>query len=128
MASPSDHPDAASIRLERRGDLAVAVVAAPRNFDARTEDATWGLIDAALRQGVRGVVFDLTGTAYLSSSGLRVIVQTLHRKEAKSRIRLAAARPAVAEVLRLARVDAMVSSRPTVAEALDEVFAAAADD
>src|SRR5262245_48631968 len=60
-------------------------------------------LEAALAAG-RGVLFDLSGLEYVSSSGLRCFMLAARQAAAKNaRLAVAAPRPVVAEILEISR-------------------------
>ena len=72
-----------------------------------------GLRAALTVQGVRAMLVDLDGLRFLDSSGVRVLLQT-HRlaRERDVFLRVARARPTVAQVLRVTNVADLLGLEP----------------
>ena len=72
------------------------------------------------------IVFDITGVNQVDSTGVGIIVMCSGKlKKAGGELRLAGAKPAVENVLKMTRVDSIVSLYPTTAAALESFRASA---
>jgi len=83
-------------------------------------------LDAALEAG-RGVLFDLSGLEYVSSSGLRCFMLAAKQAAARNgKLAVAAPRPVVAEIFEISRFSMVLRTFPTLREALGYFSAEAA--
>jgi anti-anti-sigma factor len=83
-------------------------------------------LDAALAAG-HGVLFDLSGLEYVSSSGLRCFMLAAKQAAAKQvRLAVAAPRPVVAEIFEISRFNMVFRIFPTLREGLGFLSAGAA--
>jgi anti-sigma B factor antagonist len=97
--------------LSLRGEVDVA-----NSHEVR--DAALALVGG----GARGLVVDLTGTAYLDSAGLGILVGLLKRsKEADFKLAIAGAQPAVQRLFEITKLNRVFPMHADVASALQEV-------
>src|SRR5689334_20338782 len=91
----------------------------------RLDAVTSPPVEARLLEAVRrspGVVLDLSGLDYVSSAGLRILLKAAKQaKGAKSRLALAALRPAVHEVFEVSGFFSLLDAYPSRREALAAV-------
>jgi anti-sigma B factor antagonist len=116
--------------LAPRSIADVLVLAPAGRLDHESVDAfRSGLqphLDAALAAG-RGVLFDLSGLEYVSSSGLRCFMLAAKQAAAANgRLAVAAARPVVAEIFEISRFNLVFRIFPTLREGLGFLSAEAA--
>jgi anti-anti-sigma factor len=75
-------------------------------LDLASADALEQALDAALADGERPVVVDMTALSFIDSTGIALLIATLSRPEAGPRLRFVPSRePAVIRVLALTGVD-----------------------
>jgi anti-sigma B factor antagonist len=101
---------------------ATAVVEFPAEVDLTVADAAREAMLAALNQGAKLLVVDMTATTFCDSSGITAIVRADRRAVAGGGlVRVAAATPGVLRVFQLVGIDRLIEIRPTVADALGPV-------
>ncbi len=100
------------------GDVLILSLAVPR-LDAVNSGDVLQAVLSHLSETAPRVVLDLEQVGYLSSAGLRAIVQTArHVKGSGGRLALCGARPSVSEIIAISGFDSMLPVLPTRAEAM----------
>lgn len=80
------------------------------------------LISDLLSQEEKKVIFDISGVSHIDSTGVGIIVMCFGKmKKAGGDLRVAGARGIVEEVLKMTKVDRIISSYPTAAAAVEGV-------
>ena len=100
------------------------VISLAGSFDALTADQARNAIGAQIDAGQQRIVLDLSQVDFMSSAGVRVILEML--KSARGTggdLRLAAARSSVKQTLEISGLVRVLKTYPSVAEAVRD-FAA----
>lgn len=98
----------------------VAVVRTPQRLDMVAAPRLKRLLDQVVQEGHMRIVADLTGTAFVDSSGLGALVGGLKTaRQAGGDLRLAADGEQVLTVLSLTNLDRILRPHPGVQDALD---------
>jgi len=101
-----------SIHVKEMGEL--AIVSCVGSIDALTA----GEVEAALH-GRKNIVIDLGGVDFISSAGLRVILDALKNcRKTSGELRIAAAQPGVERVLNISGFTTILKCYPDVASAV----------
>jgi anti-anti-sigma factor len=80
------------------------------------------LISDLLSQDEKKIIFDISGVSHIDSTGVGIIVMCFGKmKKAGGDLRVAGARGIVEEVLKMTKVDRIISSYPTAAAAVEGV-------
>ena len=96
----------------------VAVVTVAGSIDALTSGEVSSHLANQISQGYRQLLLDLSQVEYMSSAGLRAIMDGLKAsRQAGGDLRLAAPQPGVEKVLRMAGFPSIMKSYPSLAEA-----------
>ncbi|HEY1107403.1 MAG TPA: STAS domain-containing protein [Opitutaceae bacterium] len=96
------------VQKHSHGDVATLSVIAPRLDAANSNEALQAIL-AELDPKTPRVVLDLEQIGYLSSAGLRTLVQTAKRVKADGgRLALCAVRPPVREIIDIAGFDTLM--------------------
>lgn len=95
------------------------VIALTGSVDALTASEAGAFLSAQVREGATRVILDLSGVDYMTSTGLRVILVTLHEtRQAGGDLRLAAAQEDVLKVLSMSGFTSIIKNYPDVAAAV----------
>ena len=99
------------------------VVAATGRVDAYTSPQLEEALDAIIRTGRFRIVFDMSGVEYISSIGLRALIDTYKvcKRYQRGRIVLASPQPFVQQTLALAGFYTILDVYDTVVEAMGNV-------
>ena len=98
-------------------DIAVLEMAGRICLGSASQQVEWSLADL-LKQNQKKIVFDLSGVTVLDSTGVGIIVMCFGKmKKAGGDLRVAGAKGLVEEVLKMTKVDRIISLYPTAAEA-----------
>jgi anti-anti-sigma factor len=91
-------------------------------FGSECQQIEW-LISDLLSQDEKKIIFDLSGVSHIDSTGVGIIVMCFGKmKTAGGDLRVAGARGVVAEVLKMTKVDKIISLYPSTAAALEGVI------
>jgi len=86
------------------------------------------LIDELIHEGRKKVVFDLSNLTHIDSTGVGILVTSCGRMTAAgAELRLAALRPRVSDVMRVAKLDRIITFYPTVASATENFTSASSN-
>ena len=97
----------------------VTVVSVMDDLDSATSVEATAYLDAEIDRGHTNLVIDLGGVAYLSSAGLRVILDAMRKtRRSGGDVRLAGARGNIRRVVDLAGLAQFTQTFPTVQEAV----------
>jgi anti-anti-sigma factor len=96
----------------------VAVVTIEGSIDALTSGEVSAHLAGQISRGYLHMILDLSQVEYMSSAGLRAIMDGLKTsRQAGGDLRLAAPQPGVDKVLRMAGFPSIMKSYPSLAEA-----------
>ena len=96
----------------------VAVVTIEGSIDALTSAEVSAHLAGQISQGYHQLILDLNQVEYMSSAGLRAIMDGLKAsRQSGGDLRLAAPQPGVDKVLRMAGFPSIMKSSPSLAEA-----------
>jgi len=96
-------------------EVAGRIVAGPE-----CQQIEW-LVADLLSQGEKKIVFDISGVTYIDSTGVGIIAMCFGKmKKARGDLCVAGARGIVEEVLKMTKLDGIISLYPTVAAAVTE--------
>jgi anti-sigma B factor antagonist len=96
----------------------VAVVAISGSIDALTSSEVSSHLTSQVGQGYRHIVLDLSQVEYMSSAGLRAIMEGLKSsRQAGGDLRLASPQPGVDKVLKMAGFPSILKSFASPVEA-----------
>lgn len=120
MTSTSGSGSDLSLQVEPHGQSRVVkpigridFATTPDFQDALTQQA------AAVGRGA-GLIVDLSGVDLITSAGLRALMQTKKRlSEAGAQLVVVGVAGAVADVIRVSRLDTLLTLKPTVSKALE---------
>jgi anti-anti-sigma factor len=122
VAFAREAPGVNVVRMSRRRPSrapAVRQFALHGRLDARHSTAALAPVRAALDDGARAVLLDLSDVSFISSSGLRDLIVLLRRVRAVGgELRLCALQPLVAEVFALTGFVQLFPIHPTAADGL----------
>jgi|SRR5208337_3862075 len=105
------------IKEEKRGD--VKIVGLRGKLDAETSPSVQERVMNLLGQGERRLVFDFSELTYISSCGLRVLIEVARDlQKADGKLALGALNGHVSEVIRIAGLTSILSIYPTCEEAV----------
>lgn len=91
------------------------VVRVPAEIDLTNADAVREALLAALNQGARALIVDMTDTTFCDSAGITAVVRAARRAAATgATIRLAVSAPSVLRVLNLVGIDRLIDIHPSV--------------
>ena len=97
----------------------VAIAAITGSIDALTAGEVAVHLTAQVSQGYKYIVLDLSQVEYMSSAGLRAIMEGLKTsRQAGGDLRLAAPQPGVAKVLKMAGFPSILKSFASLDEAV----------
>jgi anti-sigma B factor antagonist len=97
----------------------VLVISLAGSLDALSADEAQGTIAAQLNGEPQQVVLDLGQVGFMSSSGIRVLVETLKRSRGNGGdMCLAAAQPGIQQTLEISGLARLVKIHPSVEEAV----------
>jgi anti-sigma B factor antagonist len=101
----------------------VRVVTLSGRLDLEATEADSPLLQQALEQGPGGIIVDLGDVAFISSSGLRMLIAT-HQKaqSAGKKMALVRARPSVYKIFKVSALDAMFRFFDSEALAVDALW------
>jgi anti-sigma B factor antagonist len=106
-------------------DIEVVAVSGQILLGRECQKVEWA-IDGLLREGKTKVVFDLKDLTHIDSTGLGILLTCCGRvTEAGGELRLAALQPRIVEVMRIAKIDRILTFYPS-AQAAAENFTSAA--
>lgn len=89
--------------------VSTVVVTMPAEIDIANASRLASELDAAILQGVKALVIDMTFTTFCDSQGVKVIVRTRRRAEAEGvDLRLVTASPQVLRILSVTALDTVV--------------------
>ena len=95
------------------------IVTLPGEIDVTNAQSIGDELQAACGPGVAVVIADMTGTAFLDSSGVRyLLLASEHAANANAELRLVIESAAVLRVLQLTGVDRLLKTYPTLQAAL----------
>jgi len=105
------------IKVERHN--AIAVVAVSGDVDAGTAPQLRQKFDELLSDGEQNFVIDLSGVAFMDSSGLATLVQLFKRvRIGPGDVRLCGLQPEVRRIFALTRLDRVFDTFPSLQEAV----------
>ena len=108
--------------IETRRDSGTLVIGAQDRLDLANAQIFYDELDAAIESSVRAVVIDMAGLTYISSAGLRVILQTLRRLQRQdARLALCSLSNEVQNVFDTSGFAQLVEIRSSRAEAIAAV-------
>jgi anti-sigma B factor antagonist len=108
------------VEISREGEI--AIVRTMQRVDTSNADLLEAELIKLLGTGARLLVFDLSGTKYIASSGLRILLSTA-KKLANSggKMALSGLNPQVREVFTIAGFDRIFKIYPSLEEAVKGV-------
>jgi anti-sigma B factor antagonist len=107
------------IRSEQHHQALVITLAG--SFDALTADEAWSTIGMQIGEERQQVVLDLSHVDFMSSSGVRVLLETLKRVRGKGGdLHLAAAGSSVKRTLEISGLVRVLKTYPSVSEAVSD--------
>lgn len=96
----------------------IAVVTVEGSIDALTSGEVSQHLSGQVNQGYTLLLLNLSQVEYMSSAGLRAIMDGLKTsRQAGGDLRLAAPQPGVEKVLRMAGIPSIIKSYPSLSEA-----------
>jgi anti-anti-sigma factor len=105
------------IRVEQSGEVAVVSIAG--DIDALTADEASAFLNAQLDGGREQLVLDLGQVKFMSSSGIRLLLEILKKsREQGGDLRLAQAPAGVARTLEITGLARILKAYPSVDEAV----------
>jgi anti-anti-sigma factor len=110
-------PDVQRTRIEP--DVEVLVVSGQIILGRECQRVEWA-IEELIRHGHKKVVFDLTNLTHIDSTGVGIIVTCNGKMTAAGgELRLAALQPRIREILRVAKLDRVLSFYPSAETAAE---------
>jgi anti-sigma B factor antagonist len=100
---------------------AVSVVTVGGEIDLATAPVVEGAIDQALAGQPEALVIDLSSVTFLSSTGLRMLIETQHVVAGKARLAVVADSPATSRPILLMQLNTVIDVYPTLDEAVRAV-------
>jgi len=95
------------------------VISLAGSLDALTADQAWGTIGTQLNGGEPQVVLDLGQVGFMSSSGIRMLLEMLKQSRGMGGdLRLAAVQPGVQRILEISGLARLLKIYPSVEEAV----------
>ncbi len=108
--------------IETGRDSGALVIRAEDRLDLANAQIFHDELDAAIEASERAVVIDMSGLTYISSAGLRVIIQMLRRLQRQdARLALCSLSNEVQNVFDTSGIAQLVDIRPSRAEAIAAV-------
>ncbi|MCY4416679.1 MAG: STAS domain-containing protein [Chloroflexi bacterium] len=108
--------------IETRRDNGTLVIRAEDRLDLANAQVFHDELDAAIESSERAVVIDMSGLTYISSAGLRVIIQMLRRLQRQdARLALCSLSTEVQNVFDTSGIGRLVDIQPSRAEAIAAV-------
>ncbi len=108
--------------IETRRDNGTLVIRAEDRLDLANAQVFHDELDAAIESSERAVVIDMSGLTYISSAGLRVIIQMLRRLQRQdARLALCSLSHEVQNVFDTSGIGRLVDIQPSRAEAIAAV-------
>jgi anti-anti-sigma factor len=105
------------IKEEKRGD--VKIIGLRGKLDAETSPGAQKWLMSLMDQGERRLVFDFSELTYISSSGLRLLIEVARNlSKTNGKLALAALNYHVGEVIKIAGFTSIFSIYPTCEEAV----------
>jgi anti-sigma B factor antagonist len=102
------------------------IVTLPAEIDVTNAQRIGDELHAAFGPGVAVVIADMTGTAFLDSSGIRyLLLASEHAAQANAELRLVTESAAVLRILAITGVDRLLKTYPTLQAALTNAGQAA---
>ena len=101
---------------ERDGVTLVRVT--EKRLDAAAAPAFKARVSDLIAGGASRIVVDLSGVAFVDSSGLGTLVSALKQLGSRGDLALAGVQPAVAKLLQLTRLDRVFRTFPTAEDAV----------
>lgn len=95
------------------------VITLAGSFDALTADEAWSTIGMRIGEGQQQIVFDLSRVDFLSSAGVRVLLETLKRVRGKGGdLHLVGAGSSVRRTLEISGLVRVLKTFPSVPDAV----------
>jgi anti-sigma B factor antagonist len=95
------------------------VISLAGSFDALTADEAWSTIGMRIGEEQQQIVLDLSQVDFMSSAGVRVLLETLKRVRGKGGdLHLAAAGSSVRRTLEISGLVRVLKTYPSVSEAV----------
>ena len=117
-------PEEETVDLHSEQHHQVVVIGLEGSFDALTADEARAKMQQQIDEGNQRIVLDLSRVDFLSSAGVRVLLQMLKRiRLLDGDLRLAAAQSSVEKTLEILGLVRVLKTYPSVAEAVHD-FAA----
>ena len=108
--------------IETRRDNGTLVIQAEERLDLASAQKFHDELDAAIASSERAVVIDMSGLTYISSAGLRVVVQMVRRMQRQdAKLALCSLSNEVLDVFNTSGIARLVDIRPSRAEAIAAV-------
>ena len=105
------------VKEEKRGD--VKIIGLRGRLDAETSPSVEKRLMNLMDQGERRLVFDFSELTYISSSGLRVLIEVVRNlQKTNGKLALAALSDHVLEIIKIAGFTSIFSIYPTCDEAV----------
>ena len=108
--------------IETRRDNGTLVIQAEERLDLVSAQKFHDELDAAIESSERAVVIDMSGLTYISSAGLRVVLQMVRRMQRQdAKLALCSLSNEVQNVFDTSGIAKLVDIRPSRAEAIAAV-------
>ena len=106
--------------VEKKQD-GICILTLKGRLDANTADEFRGKILQIIEDGTHNIVLDCGGLDYISSAGLRVMLEaTKKSKLSQGKIVLCSLRPYIQEIFEVSKFDVFLPLAPTLDDALQE--------
>ncbi len=110
--------------IETRRDKGALIIQAEDRLDMTNAQVFHDQLDSAIESSERAVVIDLAGLTYISSAGLRVILQMVRKMQRQdARLALCSLSKEVLDVFNTSGISQVVDIRPSRADAIAAVNA-----
>lgn len=111
---------------EEQLDDATRVIALNGEIHVTTAPEFSSRLNDAVAAGIRGLVIDMSGVAFIDSTGLSVLLNGLRRvTRADGRMALVVSNPTVLRLFEITKLDSTFDIQPTREAAIERVQAAA---
>ena len=106
------------VDLHMAGDVMVATIRAPQ-IDAHTAPELTQFLETEIDTGRARVVVDMCEVSFLDSSGLGALIRLLKHLPEEGNLALCGCRAPILELLRLTRLDRILTAYPSCGEAIE---------
>lgn len=111
------------LTIEERTESDVTILSPDGRLDAASLQQFSGMIQQVIEQGAKKLLIDFSKTEYMSSAGVRAIIEGMNKvQQAKGEMAVCAPNEHLQELFDVIRLDQLVKVYSTEFEALDKML------